>query len=130
MKDFKAKWKLDATAETDWVDVMTRRIMNIFHVVNSKEGAKKPPDWVQQLPWMRTARGEVAETDAGLKKKKTADAEDAGTDVEYGFDSLLKLPWRQQAGKVSTRAYGQPLVVFLFSLFRFLFSGVSKIIKL
>lgn len=95
----------------DWVETMTRRMMNLCRVVS--QGQKKHGDtpWVQNLPWV--TKPDVEAGVSGKKARPAARGQSnssssvppaaAVVDCFYGYDTETCKSWRQPAGCKGTK---------------------------
>ena len=66
VEDLKKGWKLPEKYESQYIETMTCRMMNLTRSVSQALAKKSPPEWTDKLPWMKS-KGVKA---APLKKEK------------------------------------------------------------
>ena len=97
-------WKMTDSQQEDYVDVMTRRIVNLCYT--TAQAIRVQSKWTEELPW----RSEIREP-----KKKSAKSASSATSAPaatymFGFDAELKLAYRLDAdSRRPTRDYSMPI---------------------
>ena len=84
------KWGLSAEQCLDYVETMSRRLVNLCRVVSRALRKKTPPRWAAQLPW------------SDAPPPATKEEVPAAAVHRYGYDAFARTAWRQDSTK-STR---------------------------
>ena len=82
------RWGLSAEQCLDYVETMSRRLVNICRVVSQALRKKTPPRWTAQLPWI----------DAPPPATKE-EAPAVAVVYHYGYDAFARAAWRQDSTK-------------------------------
>ena len=98
-------WKLVKDADRrDWVETLTKRVMNITRSVSQGEVTTPSAKWVLELPWNKSkkprtlkARASRVDTDG-----EEAAAKEDRVEYEYGFSTDLSLPWTRAGTRHAT----------------------------
>lgn len=80
-----AEWRLPETQHQEFVDTMTKRLLNVLHVV--RQAFLKPvrPSWALELPW-----------GGGEAVVKATSEEHVAIEHTYGFDEVTRKVWRRK----------------------------------
>jgi hypothetical protein len=90
-----AAWKMDSEEVSDWTDTLCRRLRNKCRCVGQGE-LKSKAAWVNALPWRRgeSLASSASAPSSGSRPPTTS------SDVKYGFDDELLLPYRVVNGNM------------------------------
>ena len=98
-----AKWNLGKFAE-NWVEVHTRRLINLLRAVRTSLSRRKPPAWTKRLPWLTDVV--AASADRGPEQPIQY-----AVKYCYDYDQVLRLAIRYVDG--SKKRHSEPAVEWL-----------------